>query len=199
MKSSAREGARKKKKEGCFTIVMMKNVFILFLAIDMLVLGAWISLEGYVLNHFWSDSCFQDNDKSNFLIIFHFTLCASIADIVSDISKEEARAEIRDGTIKKLPYEFYKPVLWAVTGLISLAGDAILLSAGTLVYQLSISNGDSCSNTRLSHIAVDVLALSVTILAIIWFIIFSFYYIKHKKNINKKLDMVERERAKLDQ
>ena len=136
----------------------------------------------YVLNNFWADACFQESDKSNFLIIFHFTLCASIADITADIGKEETREGIADGTITKLPYRFYKPVLWAITGVISLVGDIILLAAGSLVYQLSLSNGDLCTNSRIAHIVIDVVALSITIVSILWFIIFSFYYIKHKKD-----------------
>jgi ABC-type transport system involved in multi-copper enzyme maturation permease subunit len=93
-------------------------------------------------------------------------------------SKRQNHYNYEPKRLLKLPYYFYSPLAWIFTSIISLFGDSILLAFTVRSYQISIP--DDCTNLRIGHIVYDSVALFISVISVLWFIIFGFYVISHK-------------------
>lgn len=163
-----------------FTVRRMKTFASVILALDALLLLIWTGGAIYIITQL-EHLCFDTQFIVHFFILIHFALAAYMATIIGEIAKEEERARRRapHRELQQLPYTFYLPVAWIAIATISLVGDVILLSAGVRIYQLRMGR-DECDAQRLAHIIFDIVATLISLVAIVWFIVYTIYTIKRR-------------------
>jgi len=155
---------------------VMKAVIIGILSIDGILLLLWIGGSIYLLsNKGGLDPCFHEEFVSHFLILIHFALPICIAGILDSILLVENEEHTKE-YIDNLPYQFYSPVAWSITGVISLFGDIFLLTSG-IVDHIHFGSSDQCITARKLHITFDSVATLTSLFSVLWFIVFSFYYL----------------------
>lgn len=156
-----------------FTVRRMRAIGNVIWTIDLLLAIMWF-VGGIYISVFFNQACMRDEAVFHFLILIHFALWAKIDELLSEIQKEEMR--FRDGgqlMPEMLPYEIYAPRGWAGVGFLSTAGDAILLTWGCLSLVLFADAGDTCQMARAFHIAFDSVALFVSLMSVLWFILYA--------------------------
>lgn len=161
-----------------FTLKRMKTVAITIITFDIILLLSWLSGAIYLVTKL-DTHCYESQFTNHFFILIHFALALCITGIVDEIEKEELKHENKEITTS-MPYQFYSPFSWIFTSILSLFGDIILLAAASHEYN-TMHEEDECTNARIMHITLDVIALIISVISIIWFILFSFYTIKPQR------------------
>lgn len=159
-------------REPWFTVLTMQRIAITIVALDILLLLIWASGGVYLLVNFRT-LCFQTAFYTHFLILIHFALGIAIASVEGEIEKEGYRFRSMGQPMPAtLPYEMYTPLAWALTACVSTVGDAFLLAAGALDYEI-IGDTDACQAARLGHVIYDAIALFVSLATVVWFIFYA--------------------------
>jgi hypothetical protein len=156
---------------------VMKIMGFIILSLDMVLLLLWVSGLWYNASQVGTDPCFSAVFVVHFLIVCHFILLSAILAMLDIIMKEEQKAASEEKVLKKLPYIYYTPTTWIVTSIIALLGDVSLL-AFSANENHNIGGDDKCQQSRIFHIAFDGLAILVCLIAIVWFLVLSFYTIE---------------------
>jgi hypothetical protein len=176
----------------------MKITGLCIIGIDILLLLTWFVGACVTLSKVGEHVCYAEIFKTHFLILIHFVLFAFLCVVIGDLLLEEVvkhqeyKEIIRQNPLKKdditlyqeyhydykLPYRVYQPLGWAAISLLSFFGDVTLLVFSTKIYQHSTE--PECHAIELSHIVYDSVALFISSLSIIWFIVFSIYTIANK-------------------
>lgn len=171
-----------------FTVKRMKRFAYAILIMDAFLLLVWTGGGIYIITQL-EHLCFEGQFIAHFLILIHFALTAYITTIIGEISKTQdahRRRYEREMSprpyveLQYLPYTFYFPVSWISIAIISFVGDVLLISAGSRLYVLREGVGDRCQASRLAHIIFDAVATLISLIAIVWFIVFTSYTIKRK-------------------
>ena len=160
-----------------FTASRMRNIAIVIVTFDIILLGMWIGGAGYIAHSLATIDCFHEQMTPHFLIIVHFVLALHLAALVSEIDKERHLHKTQTGReLIRLPYYVYAPFAWILTSLVSLSGDVILLA--WVVIEYTHATADECESLRILHISFDLIALIASLVSIIWFIVFSIYTVR---------------------
>lgn len=163
-----------------FTASRMRNIAIAIVTIDIILLGMWIGGAGYIAHSLATIDCFHDQATPHFLILIHFVLALHLAALVGEINKERYMHKTQTGReLIRLPYYAYAPFAWILASLVSLSGDVILLAWAVIEYTHSTT--DECDSLRILHISLDLIALIVSLISILWFIVFSFYTVREDR------------------
>ena len=168
-----------------FTVKRMKRFATVILVLDGLLLLVWTCGGIYIITQL-QYPCFEVQFITHFVILIHFALAAYIATIIGEITKEECAHRRRClrlarpcDELQRLPYEFYLPLAWISIASLSFVGDVVLLAAASRAYQLR-EGLDQCQASRLAHIIYDVAATLISLVTILWFIVFTIYTIRHQ-------------------
>lgn len=170
---------RQQEEKTWFTVTRMKNMAIAIITIDLILLLVWFCGAIYILVNL-ETHCYEVQFITHFLILIHFALGMYVATTEGEITKQQEEARMRGKILIKLPYYAYSPLTWIFTGLISFSGDLMLLVAAVRNYAI-IGNADECQNSRAAHIGFDVIALIISIVTVLWFVIFSIYSVANRK------------------
>lgn len=174
----------------------MKIVADVTVALDLaLLILIWLPGAIYIIVNL-DTACFDVEFILHFIILLHFALGMSIAGVSSEIEKEEEEYKEKfhehfmSGSastptismvnptpppLQYVSYRVYSPLPWIFTSIISLGGDAVLFAAAIRVYRLGIV--DECQTSRIAHIAYDTVALALSLVSVIWFVLFAIYVI----------------------
>jgi hypothetical protein len=180
-----------------FTPEHMKTVAIVVVTLDLVLLVVWFASSIFLL--VTADQvCYAAEFVLHFFIMVHFALGMAISNIVGIIDKEQyeyrerllasglSLAVAKTRKLQYLPYVVYSPFSWIFTALIALSGDTILLASAIRLYQLGGDLGDSCQDFRIARIAFDSLATAVSVITIIWFILFAAYCIAPEREAEER-------------
>ena len=169
-----------RKGETWFTPRAMKITAIIVFVVDMLILLAWLGVGGYIAHGLGEYECFSHQTTPHFFILLHFALSFYFVTMIAKIDSQEESFFHRYGSMPlELPYHMYEPFSWFFISFVVLAGDIILLTWG--VIERNSHASDECDAMRSIHVALDAVALCVSIVSVVWFIIFSFYTIRDKR------------------
>ncbi len=158
---------------------------------EAILLATWLAGAIYIVANLEIE-CFEVQFVVHFLILVHFALAAYLLTVVAEISKaqENYKRKHPSRELTLLPYTFYLPVVWIGIALLSLVGDIILLVGGIRLYTIRSSGGGinedaKCQTSRLAHIIYDGIATLISLVTIVWFIIYTLYTIKvrHSRNL----------------
>jgi hypothetical protein len=162
-----------------FTVSRMKTVAIMIIAFDLFLLVVWLAGAITIIVYLDRAVCFNEQFIVHFLILIHFALGMCIANISDEITKRQDEAKERGRVLRRLPYHNYQPLAWIFTATISFSGDMVLMTTA-IRNLLIIGDADECKNVRIAHIAFDAVAVTVSIITILWFIAFSIYSVSKK-------------------
>ena len=166
----------------------MKTMASIVVAVDIILLVAWVSIAAYIAFNL-NIECFHDMSINHFLTVVHFILGIHISTMITEISKEERIHSQRSNRIlMRLPYYMYEPLPWIMTSLVSFSGDLILLVWGIIDYSQHPSS-DECNNARIVHISFDTIALTTSLISIVWFILFAVLTIREDRPKNNVLNV----------
>lgn len=164
-----------------FTPYTMKVTGIVIITIDILLLLIWFAGSIYNVSQLHVDICYTEIFIVHFLILIHFALGMCISQIVDGIMKD---SESINNESKKL-LNYYTPLSWSFTSLVSLLGDVSLL-AYAIRSHIIVGDADVCKTSRILHIAYDVIAVIISLTSITWFIVFASYTLDHTIHLNKE-------------
>ena len=166
-----------------FTWQRMKRIAIGIITVDLFLLAFWFIGTIY-LSATRTDPCFRDARTQHFLILIHFALGMYIATMEGVVSAAENEARERGRVLKRLPYQAYGLLTWSFTASVSTLGDTTLL---TWAVQDMIENegtADACTTARALHVTFDTLALIVSVITVVWFVLFTAFTVRRKKKMS---------------
>ena len=166
-----------------FTPNTMKITGIVIISLDIFLLLIWFAGAIYNISQLDKDICYTEIFIVHFLILIHFALGMCISNIIDAIMKEEKEIIEKRESDKLMNY--YTPLTWIFTSIVSTFGDAILL-AYAIRSHIIVGDGDICKPSRILHITYDVVAVLISLTSVIWFIVFAFYTLDHKKQKEKQ-------------
>jgi len=165
----------------------MKQMAIAIVSMDLILLVIWFAASIYLVVKAGVAPCYDVEFFFHFFILIHFALGLTISNIVGEIEKEEYLHQERQEqkrpvvapseTLQYLPYVIYSPFSWIFTSFIALGGDITLFASAIRFYDIGGSLGDECQPDRLARIFFDALALVISIISVLWFILFAIYAI----------------------
>ena len=186
-----------REENSIFSAKTMKTMGIIIVTIDLLLFLFWVAAGFYYIAMLQDDICFTETYITHFLITIHFALAFCITSIVDDIIKEEHNLKARNRNLSlKLAYNFYHPFSWSFTSIISFFSDLSLLVYAIRQYILLLGINDQCNTARKMHISLDVIAVIVDIISIIWFLIFSFKTIENLEETKRRYFLIEMNKRK---
>jgi len=181
---------------------------IAIVAMDIILLIIWFAASIYLVVKTGVAPCYDAEFIFHFLILIHFALGLTISNIVGEIEKEEyihqekrpANA-VTPSTLQYLPYVIYSPFSWIFTSLIVLCGDITLFASAIRFYDIGASLGDECQPDRLARIFFDALALIISLVTVIWFILFAIYAIapQRRQQMNTATEVRESSRKLMEE
>lgn len=155
-----------------FTWQRMKRIAIGIIAVDLFLIAFWYAGSVYISLNF-TVPCFKAAAISHFLILIHFALGMYICNMESIISTAENEARERGQRLKRLPYQAYGLLAWSFTATVSTLGDLTLLTWAIQDVQENPAGSDQCDTARILHATFDALALFVSVITVVWFILFT--------------------------
>lgn len=169
-------------KKTWFTAPRMKRIAIGIISVDLFLLIFWVVGSIHIgIN--WETACFRTSAIFHFLILIHFALGMYITSMEGVIAAAEYEAREKGLKLLRLPFQSYNLLTWIFTALVSTLGDSTLLSWAARELQISPAGTDECHEARILHITFDSLALAVSLITVLWFILFASYTltIRHQK------------------
>ena len=161
----------------------MKKTAIAILSFDILLLIAWTANAAYLAFNLKLE-CFHSQAIVHFLILFHFVLAIHMANLVGEITREQFHASEAKKKLTLLPFYIYSPLAWILISLLSLVGDVVLLTWAIIEYRGI--EADECNVARITHITLDSVALVISVVSIVWFVVFASATIRgeRRKSVN---------------
>ncbi len=182
----------------------MKITAYTVIALDLVLLVlVWLPGAIYIIYNL-DTACFAVEFIIHFLILMHFALCMAIAWVASQIESEEEEykekfheqflnraspatvtpmTSLTPPPLEYVSYRVYSPLAWIFTGLVSLIGDGVLLAAAIRTYNIGAL--DECRNSRIAHLAYDTVAFSLSVVTVVWFILFAIFVIAPQRRSEK--------------
>jgi hypothetical protein len=163
----------------------MRRIAISLAAMDFLLIFAWFGGSIYLARQFHDgDPCYRGGQTlQHFVILFHFALGMFITNVASIITLERERVLEHGRRLITLSYATYYPLTWIFTGVVALLGDITLLTWAALEYEEIVAHEPECRNAQVAHITFDSFALLVSLLVVLWFILFSAFRTRHKTSV----------------
>ncbi len=163
-----------------FTAARMKRIAIGIVTVDLVLLVLWFAGSIHIAVNFGID-CYQESAITHFLILIHFALGMYITNMQGMIANAQYEAREKGRELKVLPYQAYNLLTWIFTALISTLGDTTLLTWAGQDLSLHPEGTDECHEARLLHIAFDSIALTVSLLTVLWFVVFAACTVKPQR------------------
>lgn len=160
-----------------FTAARQRHIAIALATADLLLLVIWFSGSIYLADEFvHGDACYRAlQAPQHFVILIHFALGMFITNMEGAITLETERAREVGERVIALSYATYSPLTWIFTGLVALLGDITLLTWAVLAYTLIEEDAPLCRTPQILHIVFDSVALFISALVVLWFIVFSLW------------------------